>query len=89
MKKLKVKFSVSGWVTTEVEVPDAVSPQELQEGLNSGKYLTSMFPGASVVELKGNPVNDLVNIGDVLECIEPDCEYSDFEVDEFPLDNQG
>ncbi len=88
MKKLQVKFSVSGWVTTEVEVHDALTPQEFQDGLNSGKYLTSMIPRAPIMLLKLDMNNNFEDIGKVVELTEPNCEYSDFEVKE-SLDNQS
>jgi hypothetical protein len=82
MKKLQVGFYVSGHVWTEVEVPDDMTIQELQIGLNSGKYLTSIIPGSPVTQTEP----DFDEIGKVVEMVEPNCEYTDFEVKE--LDNE-
>lgn len=86
MKKLQIKFSVSGWVTTEVEVPDEMTAEELKTGLNFGNILTSIVPGTPLLKLRLHRTDhDWDEFGKVIEISEPDLEYEDFEVES--LDN--
>src|SRR5438046_2831646 len=88
MKKYQVGFYVSGHVIIEVQIPNNITAEQLQEGLNTGKFLTSITPGSPILQLQGDAVhNDFEHVGKVIELVEPDCEYNDFEVKEIPEEN--
>ena len=76
-KIITVGFYVSGYITTEVEIPADLDNKEFEKGLNNNTYLTSIVPGAPILVVNDN----FEHVGKVLEIIEPDLEYSSFRVD--------
>lgn len=77
-KNVQVSFYVTGKVVTEVEIPDNLTIEEFQRGLNNGDYATSICPNAPVINLMAG----CADIGKVIELVEPDLEYTDYEVTE-------
>ncbi len=78
MKKYQVSFYVSGWFTTEVEVPDNITAGLLQENLNNGDFITSVVPGNPVCDLRPG----FKEIGKVTAIDGCDAEYDEYRVSE-------
>lgn len=81
-KIVQVSFYVSGHVTTEVEIPEDLSIENFEKGLNCDKFATTLFPDGSVIDLSENDVFGFKQIGKVQDCTEADLEYTDFSVEE-------
>lgn len=75
MEEFKIQFSVSGTVTqTIVPTSDKFTQKEIIEGLNSGKFATTLHgnkPKITIV-LTGEVIADIINIDN-------ECEYTDFD----------
>lgn len=78
MKNVKVSFYVSGRIETEVSIPDDISIEDFEQGLNNGDYATSMESGGKVINLMAG----CKDIGKVEDVLDSECEYNDFEVEE-------
>lgn len=78
MKNVKVSFYVNGTIETEVSIPDDISIEDFEQGLNSGDYATSMEVGGNVINL----IAGCKDIGKVEDVLDINCEYNDFTVEE-------
>ena len=76
MKDVKIAFSVSGWVTTTVSVPDEFELDDLQRKLNDGTYVTTLQEGGTLDVLESGK-----EIGRVID-VDNELGYEDFEVTE-------
>ena len=77
---LKVTFSVQGWTSQSIKLNEQhknLTPEQLQEGLRSGKFCTSIIEDAKlIVTATGEEIG-------TVEDVDPDgLEYSDYEVEE-------
>lgn len=85
MKNVKVSFYVSGRIETEVSIPDDISIEDFEQGLNNGDYATSIEPGGTVINLMAG----CKSIGKVEDILDSECEYNDFTVEELaPIVNK-
>ncbi len=75
MKTININFLVSGNITIWAEIPDNIPTEDFIKGLNEGKYLVSITPGADVLDVK----DSFQHIGKVLELEEVDCQYSEYQ----------
>lgn len=74
---MKIEFSVSGNVKQEVTMfDDTITVEELEAGLKSGKFATTIQEDGKVVI-----VEDQTPIGKVEWC-DNECEYFDYNVSE-------
>lgn len=80
MKNVKVSFYVSGIIETEVSIPDDISIEDFEQGLNDGDYATSLASGGTVISL----IAGCKDIGKVEDVLDINCEYNDFIVEELP-----
>jgi len=76
-KNFKISFSGAGSVSQTIELVDGInlSREELQDGLRSGKYVTTIQEDGSVdVTATGEVIAKVVYVNNELE-------YSDFDVE--------
>lgn len=75
---MKVTFSAQGTITQEISLIDeSLTASDIQSGLNSGKYATTVQEGDTFIEEigTGKRIASIVNVDNNLE-------YFDYEVDE-------
>jgi hypothetical protein len=76
MKQAKVTFNAVGYVTQIVTLSVPITLKELQAGLNSGKYVTTLHGDDSVIEetATGKQIAEIEDTDNNLE-------YTEFEVE--------
>jgi hypothetical protein len=71
----RIQFSAMGYVNQKVLITrDGLTPQDLVEGLNDGKYQTTIQEKGSITETAtGEPVGQIISVDNRLE-------YTDFDL---------